>query len=670
MTKFTFRRGSLGLLAAVAASVAAVPQDLAAQNILLSEGFEAKGLPQGWSTLDQDEDGKTWKVQFRETGVYPHTGEGMATSASFQGKALHPDNYLISPLVEGVRKVSFYVCALDVNSIAEHYGVYYSTTDTKPESFVLAYQETLGDHEEQADKNSRPPLMLQSAWLGRSVELPEGTKYVAFRHFDCSGQFRLNLDDVVFYGSQQAATEYGINIGEKKITSENAGDVLADGGSVRYDAETRVLTLTDAHLTSAGQPALKIEKSGTTVLLNGTSKIDGTGENGIVIGKDVSTVVSGKGTLEISGKEGCGIRLEEMAHLHLTKGCAVTVKMEDGYGILGGTDTKYGQLTVDSAALDIATPKECIYGLKKIAVVSSAITQPGDAYPSYGSILSGGKECKGRLVIIPVKEYGIQIGGRVVNSYNAADVRSCLKEGKVSYDAGKNVLTLEDAYIQAMGDTLAVVSDTPGLVLELKGKNFVHSEKLKALSLNESCTIRGEGSLTVEAPTNVAIALDKSTLTIEGGATVEASGYWGVSGNAGAEAEVLRVVSSTLKARGSSGAVCDLKDLEMEGCGILSPADAYFDKEAHAIVEESFVRVAEVLISIPTGIGKSSVPFEVEGVEGGIVVSGQKGHVGIYTLTGSLAASCSVSGSPVRVSLPTGVYLVKSDSKTAKVVVR
>ena len=61
--------------------------------IALMEGFEDSTLPSAWTTIDNDGDGNNWDI-----GSDPHSaGSQCILSRSWNGSALHPDNYLITP---------------------------------------------------------------------------------------------------------------------------------------------------------------------------------------------------------------------------------------------------------------------------------------------------------------------------------------------------------------------------------------------------------------------------------------------------------------------------------------------------------------------------------------------------------------------------------------------
>ncbi len=158
---------------------------LRSDAVVLNEDFE-NGMPNGWTTKDADGDGHQWKVN-QDPGYPGHGGYDTfcARSASYDGGALTPDNYLITPKLNlsNGGKLSFWIAAADSYNPSEHWGVYASTTGTGIADFGTALlEETL--HASKAN------------WIEKSVELPAGTKYVAFRHFNTRNQFWLLLDDV------------------------------------------------------------------------------------------------------------------------------------------------------------------------------------------------------------------------------------------------------------------------------------------------------------------------------------------------------------------------------------------------------------------------------------------------------------------------------------------
>ena len=173
-----------------------------AQN-LLNEDFE-NGIPSTWVNIDADNDGNSWLSSAGVSGVAGHNGtDGCAYSCSYyDGTVLTPDNWLITPAITltGPASLTFWIAAQDASYAAEHYGVYISTTaGTTPADFTLLYEETL-----DANGGAR----VQGTWKQKTVNLASytGTIRIAFRHFNCTDMFYMNIDDVVIFAQPTSPT--------------------------------------------------------------------------------------------------------------------------------------------------------------------------------------------------------------------------------------------------------------------------------------------------------------------------------------------------------------------------------------------------------------------------------------------------------------------------------
>ncbi len=215
------------------------------------------GTLQGWTTMDADGDGYTW-VSSATPGVYHNsgidlTGTGHNGSAHYVisaswanglGQVLYPDNYLVSPQIALGGSVSFWACAQDASYAADHFGVAVSTSsNTNPNTFVTIQEWTMTAKGTSSvmsfgrNGNTRD----QGNWYQYTVDLSAyagQSGYVAIRHFNCSDQFILNIDDVEITASSiQSERESAItwsnfldkdmylNNGEMNLTvTLNSGD--------------------------------------------------------------------------------------------------------------------------------------------------------------------------------------------------------------------------------------------------------------------------------------------------------------------------------------------------------------------------------------------------------------------------------------------------------------
>lgn len=170
------------------------------REVLLSDDFESGNLG-NWVLVDADNDGTNWQIA---TPVAynignAHSGTYCASSWSWNNQAYNPDNYMISPAVLGASNISYYV-ATNVG-YPDHYGVFVSTTGTNPSDFTLVFEEFVpvskGTLSGVKAKDVAEGNRELSPWTLRSIDLPEGTKYVAFRHYNSYDCNYLFVDDVV-----------------------------------------------------------------------------------------------------------------------------------------------------------------------------------------------------------------------------------------------------------------------------------------------------------------------------------------------------------------------------------------------------------------------------------------------------------------------------------------
>ena len=161
------------------------------------------GTMMNWTSLDADGDGNGW-VSSSNPGIYHYTtfngsgtghngSEAYVISGSYANQtaqALTPDNFLISPTKAAYSQISFYACAQDANYAAEHFGIAVSTTgNTSASSFTTIQEWTL------TAKNSKA----QGTWYNYTVDLSAYAGqdiWVAIRHFNCTDQFIINIDDI------------------------------------------------------------------------------------------------------------------------------------------------------------------------------------------------------------------------------------------------------------------------------------------------------------------------------------------------------------------------------------------------------------------------------------------------------------------------------------------
>ncbi|MBP1644858.1 MAG: putative hemagglutinin [Bacteroidetes bacterium] len=166
------------------------------QTVIFSENFDGtflnQSIPSGWTNIDADGDSNIWYTAYGYSGNNPlgnNGSMGIITSRSWWANVvLTPDNWLITPQIslETNASLKYYVCSSPTYP-AEHYGVYISTTGTNSSDFTLLFEETLT----AANPNR--------TWLERNIDLSAYNNqqvYIAWRHFNCSDEQSLDLDDI------------------------------------------------------------------------------------------------------------------------------------------------------------------------------------------------------------------------------------------------------------------------------------------------------------------------------------------------------------------------------------------------------------------------------------------------------------------------------------------
>ena len=177
--------------------------------VIFSEDFESVDNLAEWMLLDLDGDDNTWGYA---DFLAAHSGIGIIFSQSYDNDSgpLTPDNWVITPGVQVTSDnyVSFWVTGQDPSYSSEHYGVYVGTVLPSTAADLNAYQNIFeatnpvsDPYEEEVvvfDGGSGPKDMV---WQRIAVKIPASydnkTVYIAFRHFDCTDMYFLNLDDVM-----------------------------------------------------------------------------------------------------------------------------------------------------------------------------------------------------------------------------------------------------------------------------------------------------------------------------------------------------------------------------------------------------------------------------------------------------------------------------------------
>ena len=207
------------------------------------EDFEAMGntgdpIIGDWTTIDGNGDGYTWYIWDPVYSGYD-SGDGVtlfgskcATSPSWAGSALRPDNWLISPKVNLEGELSFWAGGQDPSYCDEHFAVFVTTGDPYDlDSYVQISDEFI----------ATSPIQEYTCDLS-VLRGQEG--YIAIRHFNTYDMFRLNVDNFMIgdpwiYVNDLTDNFYTITDLDPETTYEvqvqgTDGDMTGDWTSCRF----------------------------------------------------------------------------------------------------------------------------------------------------------------------------------------------------------------------------------------------------------------------------------------------------------------------------------------------------------------------------------------------------------------------------------------------------
>ena len=429
---------------------------------------------------------------------------------------------------------------------------------------------------------------------------------------------------------------YGIKIAGVDVTSLNSKDLsVIDGvdGKMSYNPETKTLTMEDVTINITGENVgiWNKEVKGLKINLVGNNTITSS-EAGITIGQP--STISGSGTLRLKSSNNCGIYLPSSLAVE-----GIKLYAEGKWGIAGQVFQKSGNvLTICNAYVEVTGSKGSILEVEDLVLDGSSITQPSGAEfdAQYHSVLLNGELVTDKVVIEP-DSYGFKIAGVDVTALNCKDL-SVIDgvDGKISYDAETNTLTMEDVTINATDINGIVNYYVKGLKIKLFGNNIITTNRA-CITIYETSTISGSGTLRLKSSRDCGLYMHTS-LSVEG-VKLYAEGKYGVAGNDGKMGEILTLRNAYVEATGSDGSICDLQNLILDGCSITQPTGAAFDANVHAVALNGEVVTDKVVIeSVTNGISNitTDVPAHAKG---------------IYSVTG-------VKQTQQWNELPAGIYIV------------
>ncbi len=239
------------------------------------------GTMEGWTTIDADGDGYTWKIGAApqintcNEGQYSVYSESYSSSAG----ALTPDNFLVSPQMKLDGKITFYACAQDGKYPTEHFAVCVSTNgnvDAADFQVVEEWNMTAAradDLPANAPRKFRANRRTPGAWYQYTVDLSSyagADGYVAIRHFDCTDMFYLVVDDITLASSHIYLPDYTISPAEGVV--KKIDNFTLTFNNYDIDASSATATLTNTTTSTTQNGAITAEGNTLTIAFEPTTE--------------------------------------------------------------------------------------------------------------------------------------------------------------------------------------------------------------------------------------------------------------------------------------------------------------------------------------------------------------------------------------------------------------
>lgn len=412
-----------------------------------------------------------------------------------------------------------------------------------------------------------------------------------------------------------AQETYGIKIAGEYITGYNRYDLTeinGVSGKVYFDPNTRTLTLDNATIEADGSNAILNQDCDYLVIeLIGTNTINVTNSAGIYLQKETSILGTSGSKLTITSNKGAV--LFENSPLEINN---CWLEAEGKWGISASYNEAEEVLTIRNSHVEAKGTSGSICDIAGLKLDGCHIDIPSKA--AYNaetkSVALNGVTVTDKVVIEP--GYGIKIAGVDVTKKNCKDL-SVIDgvDGKISYDPETNTLTMEDVTINITGENAGIWNrGVKDMKINLVGNNTITSSEA-CFTINKTSTISGSGTLRLKSSGNCGLYMHTS-LTVEG-VKLYAEGKYGVAGDDGMSGEILTLRNSYVEATGSSGSICDLQNLVLDGSSITQPTGAAFDTDKHAVALNGEAVTDKVVIeSDNNSIGTitADVPARKQGI--------------------------------------------------------
>ena len=399
-----------------------------------------------------------------------------------------------------------------------------------------------------------------------------------------------------------AQEKYGFKVAGVDVTSDNylnLTEINGVSGKVYFDPNTRTLTLDNATIEADGSNAILNQDCKYLVIeLIGTNTINVTNSAGIYLQKETSILGTSGSKLTITSNKGAV--LFENSPLEINN---CWLEVEGKWGISASNNEAAEVLTIRNSHVEAKGTSGSICDISGLKLEGSYIYSPYNAAydADTKSVAVNGVTVKEKVVIEP--GYGIKIAGVDVTSDNYLNLTEINGvSGKVYFDPNTRTLTLDNATIEA-NDCNAILNETcDNLLIKLLGTNTINVTNSAGIYTRESTVILGDGGAKLSVKSDLCALLFGGCPLEINNCWLEAEGKWGISASYNEAEEVLTIRNSHVEAKGTSGSICDIAGLELEGCSIDIPSKAAYNAETKSVALNG-VTVTDKVVIEPNSYG-------------------------------------------------------------------
>ena len=247
----------------------------------------------------------------------------------------------------------------------------------------------------------------QFAWVGGELVKPAGG------NFDTDKHALVASDGSLAKEVEIKATEYNLTIANVKVTKENCADLsqiapgvveVASNGVLKYDHDTKTLTMKDVKITMPAQSLLLSKIDGLTINLSGVNTLQATGGSGLAF--LASTSIEGDGTLSVESLRS-GVELSRYSTLTLS---GITFKTTGEIGIDAEPHLVTAKLVIRNAKVQIKGTRGAIANLAQLEYDGQIVKPEGGKFDEKEhSIVDKDGALATEVEIAPVKVTGVTL---------------------------------------------------------------------------------------------------------------------------------------------------------------------------------------------------------------------------------------------------------------------